>query len=73
VPGVELSTTDPRALAAPEVAALPSLAASRARERGRRRRFWGCAAAAALALLLALVAILAVGGWLLGIAQRLFG
>ncbi|HVS13887.1 MAG TPA: hypothetical protein VMV46_08185 [Thermoanaerobaculia bacterium] len=72
-PGIDLATTDPRAIAAPAIAALPSLAASRVQGRARRRRFWGCAGAAALALAVALVAIVAAGGWLLSLVQRLFG
>jgi len=67
-PGVEIATSDPAARAAPAIAALPSLAASRQSSRGRRSRFWGCVIAVAVLVILAALALvvgLGLGvGWL---------
>jgi hypothetical protein len=72
-PGIEISTTDPSAVGAPAVAALPSLAASLRANRASRRRFWGCVAAAVVAALLVL--LVAIAGFGLGVEslRRLFG
>jgi hypothetical protein len=61
-PGTEIATSNPAALSAPSIAALPSLSRALAGRRARRRRLWGCAAVAVIAALLAVIALLATVG-----------